>query len=199
MTLKASSTEEQSLLDYDSLEIARQITLSTFETYSKIKVTELFNQSWTKRELQHRSPNVLKMIAQFNHLASLVATLIVSEKVLKKRAHVMETFIRIADCLREVKNFQALMSVVSGLNNCAVQRLKWTHAKLSKKSLQVRFFSFCYKIFFFEYAHMFADGKKIFFSKDNRKSRKNMQHGEFIQDPSAANVWCFAAMCSIHV
>jgi len=138
MTIRG--TGENMLLDFDPTEIARQITLNTFDTYARIKMTELFNQSWTKQALQHRSPNVLKMIAEFNRLAGWVGTCILSQKTLKTRVHVFEALIKIAQALKEIKNFQALMAFVSGLNNCAVQRLKWTRAKLSKKSVQVKLF-----------------------------------------------------------
>src|SRR5690606_32119598 len=104
MTLKASTNQERTLLDFDAVEIARQITLNTFSTYSKIKMTELFNQSWTKKELQHRSPNVLKMISEFNKLASWVATCVVSEPTVKKRSHVLEALIKIGVALKDIKN-----------------------------------------------------------------------------------------------
>jgi hypothetical protein len=42
------------VLDYDPLEIARQLTLLDYETYAAIEPTELLNQAWCKQNLMHR-------------------------------------------------------------------------------------------------------------------------------------------------
>lgn len=57
------------------------------------------------------------------------------------RSKLLEKLIRVAAHLREMHNFHSLMALVSGINNSAVLRLKWTREKLPskvKKTLQVR-------------------------------------------------------------
>jgi len=57
-----------SVWDYDVEEIARQLTLIDFESYSAIKPTELLNQKWSKKKLQDQAPNVLALIDRFSSL-----------------------------------------------------------------------------------------------------------------------------------
>jgi glycine hydroxymethyltransferase/Rap guanine nucleotide exchange factor 1 len=78
------------------MEVARQLTLPTFKIYSQIKPSELFNQAWLSPKLQHKSPNVLKLIDRFNWVSNWVASSIVSESKIKNRAKVFAMHIKLA-------------------------------------------------------------------------------------------------------
>ena len=105
----------RSLLDFDPLEVARQLTLEDFKLYHAIEVgaratprrvcessvfvctfvcvptplttcvaqrtqpPEVLNQAWNRPKLQHRAPNVLKLIEAFNKRGLWVASSILGE------------------------------------------------------------------------------------------------------------------------
>ena len=56
------------ILEWSALDIARQLTIITFEIYNKIKPSELVNCSWTKKNKHITSPNILKLIYRSNTL-----------------------------------------------------------------------------------------------------------------------------------
>jgi son of sevenless-like protein len=55
-----------------------------------------------------------------------IATLIVSETDLRRRIEVLEHCIKTCQACVELKNFNALMEIVSGIHSFAVDRLKKT-------------------------------------------------------------------------
>ncbi|EGC38002.1 aimless RasGEF [Dictyostelium purpureum] len=122
--------------DIDEEEIARQLTLIEFEIYRKIKPPELLNQSWNKTKLKSRAPNVLKMIDRFNSVSMWVATMIIQTAKVKARARMMARFIKIAEHLKTLNNYNSLMAIIAGLNFSSVYRLKYTREELSPAILK---------------------------------------------------------------
>lgn len=55
-----------------------------------------------------------------------MATEIIAVTDLDKRREVLKWFVNFADALREMRNYNALMAVVAGLNFAALNRLKHT-------------------------------------------------------------------------
>ena len=87
--------------------------------------------------LTARSANLLSLIDYFNHVSSLVTAAIVSEPGLRRRAKVMAHVVKLAGALRDLNNFHLLMAIVSVFSNSAVGRLKWTRARLPRKSAEL--------------------------------------------------------------
>ncbi len=116
------------ILDYPLLEVARQLTLIDFEVFAKIEPKECLNQSWNKEYRVTKAPNINEMIQSFNKLSNWVGTEIVQVVDLEKRVQVMEKMIELANHCKELNNFNATFSVVSGLNLASIYRLKnsWT-------------------------------------------------------------------------
>nr|AAN46870.1 nucleotide exchange factor RasGEF A [Dictyostelium discoideum] len=125
-----------SIYDIDEEEIARQLTLIEFEIYRNIKPPELLNQSWNKTKLKSRAPNVLKMIDRFNSVSMWVATMIIQTTKVKARARMMTRFIKIADHLKNLNNYNSLMAIIAGLNFSSVYRLKYTREELSAQTMR---------------------------------------------------------------
>jgi len=113
-------------------EIARQLTLIEFSIFSQIQSSELFNQSWNKPKTNHKSPHVLNMISRSNHLSCWVASLLLWSPTHKERLGVLTKFIKLAQHLRELNNYNTLMGVIAGINMSAISRLKHTFADLDK-------------------------------------------------------------------
>eukprot|EP01108_Squamamoeba_japonica_P002576 TRINITY_DN2248_c0_g2_i1.p1 TRINITY_DN2248_c0_g2~~TRINITY_DN2248_c0_g2_i1.p1 ORF type:complete len:196 (+),score=52.23 TRINITY_DN2248_c0_g2_i1:1-588(+) len=76
------------------------------------------------------------MIDYFNYTSTWVATLLVSERKYKLRCKLLDKFVRIAVELRKLNNFHLVMAFLVALNNSAISRLKWTFAKLPKKTAE---------------------------------------------------------------
>jgi len=127
-------TANLSLLDVEELEVARQLTLASFAIYSRIKAHEFFKSSWAKDQYKHLSPNVLAMIDHYNEVSRWLAACIVSQPRVRARAKLLQRIVAVADCLRGLNNFHLLSAVISAINNSAVQRLKYTFARLSKRT-----------------------------------------------------------------
>jgi len=72
------------------------------------------------------------MISRFNQIGLWVAKTIIEPTSLKGRSKRMEKMINIAKHLRSMNNFSNLMAFVGGINNAAIQRLRWTRASMSK-------------------------------------------------------------------
>ena len=49
--------------DISPVEVARQLTLMTFEYYHKLERTEFFHQNWASDSRRHRAPNLMKIIS----------------------------------------------------------------------------------------------------------------------------------------
>jgi len=124
------------IYDIDEEEIARQLSLIEYDIYKKIKPPELLNQSWNKTKLKHRAPNVLKMIDRFNSVSMWVATLIIQTPKVKARARMMARFMRIAEHLKNLNNYNSLMAIIAGLNFSSVYRLKYTREEVPSQTLK---------------------------------------------------------------
>ncbi|KAJ3452408.1 ras guanine nucleotide exchange factor i-related [Anaeramoeba flamelloides] len=129
-------SKQLNLFDFHAIELARQISISDFEIFSKIHQSELFNCAWSKEHLKHRAKNVSIFINRFNLLSSWVSSLIVETEGLKNRAHVLRKFIKIANNLYKLNNFNSCYSILAGIESSAVHRLKFTFEELSAKYLE---------------------------------------------------------------
>jgi len=118
------------LLELDEEEIARQLTVMDWESFSKIKPYEMLDCAWSKPKLRYRSPHVLEMIRMFNVLSGWVVSSIVRPLTLHDRGRMMCKFVRLAEKLLALNNYNSLMSILSGLNSSAVSRMKYTVEEL---------------------------------------------------------------------
>jgi hypothetical protein len=128
--------DKVSLLDLDPPEIARQLTFYVWTVFTAIKPMEFFDCAWSKPRLEHLAPNVLEMIARFNYISNWVATELCREPKLRGRRTKFTKLIKVAVLLREMGNFHMLYALITGWNNSAVSRLKWTIEKLPKATKQ---------------------------------------------------------------
>ena len=121
-------------MSWSAKDIARQITLIDHELFRKIRPKECLNQSWNKENREQKAPNIFAMINRFNLNSRWVSVQIVKEESLKKRIKVMEKIIEIADECQELHNYNAVFTIISGLGNASVHRLKKTWEGLSNKA-----------------------------------------------------------------
>ena len=110
------------LLEINPVELARQLTLYESDLYRKIKPWEFLNQSWAKKGGVN-APNVLEMIHWSTRVSGFVASEIMKAPI-NKKIRVISYFMQVANALRELNNFNALMEVIAGFENAAVWRLQ---------------------------------------------------------------------------
>lgn len=143
-------------LDFDSTQLAYELTMIDKELFLKIPEKEL------EILLSHRNskntPNINTFIAFSHRISNLIATEVIREDnlevslencVLEKiqnrlfqvRAKIMVRFINVASKCERLNNFHSCLSVLSGLQCASVYRLHGTWAHLRKyysmKYLQV--------------------------------------------------------------
>ena len=118
-------------IDLDNKKIAQEMTLMDFEIFCQIKRRECLSQSWKKINKEKLSPNVCLLINQFDKVTKWVQLTILNADNEKIRGKIIEKFIKILDQLFQVRNFQSLGAVFSGLNCSAIFYLKpaWSHVK----------------------------------------------------------------------
>ncbi|KAJ6248294.1 ras guanine nucleotide exchange factor i-related [Anaeramoeba flamelloides] len=126
-----------SLFDIDEEEIARQLTLFEFQIYQKIRPPELLNLAWSKAKLKYRAPNVIALIHRFNEVSSWVVTTILKSERVRERARIIVRFCKLAEHLRSLNNYNGVMSIISGFENSAIWRLKYTFEEVPKRNHEI--------------------------------------------------------------
>ncbi|KAJ3225262.1 Ras protein-specific guanine nucleotide-releasing factor [Clydaea vesicula] len=86
-----------SILDFDSEDLAKQITLIEHKLFREIPLHEFYCQSWNDKTYL-KSPNLVKLINWFNHMSLGFASEVVRQHDLKKRVGVLKKLIFTAHC-----------------------------------------------------------------------------------------------------
>jgi hypothetical protein len=124
---------ELNILEFDALEIARQLCLMTSHVYCEIKPEELLRLGSHKKTTPKAS-NVLNLQKFNTDLAYTVSDTILVPIDAKKRALVVKHWIRIAGCCLETRNFECMMAIVESLRTSMIQRLRRTWELVPKKT-----------------------------------------------------------------
>ncbi|KAI1108524.1 ras guanine nucleotide exchange factor domain-containing protein [Nemania sp. NC0429] len=124
------------ILDFDSVELARQITLKQMSLFSSIKPDELLESQWIKNS-GINTPNVKAMARFTNDISIWVTDTILQYNEVKKRAAIIKQWIKIADHCLELSNYDGLTAINCGLNNSDIGRLHKTWDIISPKRREV--------------------------------------------------------------
>ncbi|KXT11764.1 hypothetical protein AC579_1644 [Pseudocercospora musae] len=122
-----------SMMDFEPVEIARQITLLVAKTYCAIRPEELISMEWSKANTK-KAKNVRKMCMLNTDLAHLVADTILAPDSPKARAAMIKQWIKVGLACLELHNYDSVMSIMCSINSSPVQRLKKTWDVVSKKT-----------------------------------------------------------------
>ncbi|KJE97339.1 hypothetical protein CAOG_007217 [Capsaspora owczarzaki ATCC 30864] len=115
--------------------IAEQLTLMDFENFSAIGTDELLNKNWSSKPQQ--APNITRMIDWFNTVSNWVVESILLTDSHDQRLLIMEDFVQIAAHLKSLNNYNGLLTIMSGLVNAAIIRLKRTWERVAKPIMTV--------------------------------------------------------------
>jgi hypothetical protein len=125
-----------SILDFDPLEVARQLTVKQMTVFCSIMSEELLGSQWMK-DHGANAPNVKAMSSFSTELSNLVADSILQYSEVKKRASAIKQWIKIANRCLELNNYDALMAIICSLNSSTITRLRKTWDMVSPKRRQM--------------------------------------------------------------
>jgi len=127
------------IFDCDDEELSRQMTLLDFNLFRSLSIQDISTMDWQKPNARQnpRMNGILTLIDRSNRFSEWVASSILKEEGLKKRANLVERFIKIAQILKNFNNGLTCISILTGIHTSSIQRLRWTFAELSKKSLSI--------------------------------------------------------------
>jgi hypothetical protein len=120
------------ILDFDAIELARQLTLRQMSIFCAILPEELLASQWMKNNGAN-APNVKAMSALTTDLSNLVAYTILQYPEIKKRAAVIKQWIKIAQNCYDLHNYDGLMAIICILNSSTISRLRKTWDVVSQK------------------------------------------------------------------
>jgi len=120
-----------SVVDFEAIELARQLTLINCRLYCAVPAHELLAKTMPKKE--GRSPNLLALSRMSTNLANLVQDSILFVRDVKKRANVLKQWIKIASSCYDLRNYDSLMAIMCALSSSTVSRLKRTLALVPAK------------------------------------------------------------------
>lgn len=124
------------ILDFEPLEVARQLTIKEMNIFCAIMPEELLGSEWTKRSGSN-AVNVRAMSTLSTDLSNLVADTILQYDDAKKRAVIIKQWIKIAHKCLELNNYDSLMAIICSLNSSTIVRLKktWDIVSVRRKDM----------------------------------------------------------------
>ena len=126
--------EAYSLLDFDSLEIAKQLTLIDFELAEQVNLEEMLQAQWVE---EPGAPSLFAASKRVNDLTYWLAYQIVSTTVAKKRVKVITQIIKIAKHLLALNSFNSFMAVYLAFNLASTARLTNTWKQVPARHFQI--------------------------------------------------------------
>jgi hypothetical protein len=84
------------LLDIDTLEMARQLTIMDFKLYSAIKPIECLDKAWSQED-DNVAENIRASIEYCNQITSWVSDIILSQHDIKKRSILIKYWVQVAE------------------------------------------------------------------------------------------------------
>ncbi|CAF3974970.1 unnamed protein product [Adineta steineri] len=119
-------------LQLDSLEICAQLTLRDFAIFKSIQPTEYIDHIF-KLKSTYGIPHLEKFLRLPNQEMYWTITEIIRETNLMQRSKIIKHFIKIAKCCKDMKNFNSMFAIISGLDHKTVQRLQATWERVPDK------------------------------------------------------------------
>lgn len=124
-----TKTQWRQFMEIPDDDFARELTRIDWAMFTSFRPRDLVRHvslSGAEKGNSKTLQNVNRMIQEFNHLAFLVANMILLRDKAKHRAKAMEKFMNIALRLRRLNNYNSLGAVMAGINGTPVQRLAQT-------------------------------------------------------------------------
>ncbi|CAL9694516.1 unnamed protein product [Knipowitschia caucasica] len=119
----------------DSCELAEHLTYLEYKSFCKILFQDY--HSFVMHGCTVDNPILERFITLFNSVSQWIQLMVLSKPTAQQRALVISHFIRVAQKLLQLQNFNTLMAVVGGLSNSSISRLKDTQAHVSAETNKI--------------------------------------------------------------
>ncbi|XP_068115566.1 RAS guanyl-releasing protein 2 [Hyperolius riggenbachi] len=119
----------------DPDELAEHLTHLEFHSFSKILFQDY--HSFVLHGCTVGNPVLERFIALFNGVSQWIQLMVLSKPTPAQRAAVIKQFVKVAERLLELQNFNTLMSVVGGLSHSSISRLKQTQSHVGAETTKV--------------------------------------------------------------
>ncbi|XP_035288784.1 RAS guanyl-releasing protein 2-like [Anguilla anguilla] len=116
----------------DSCELAEHLTYLEYKSFCKILFQDY--HSFVMHGCTVDNPVLERFITLFNSVSQWIQIMVLSKPTAPQRAAVISHFIRVAQKLLQLQNFNTLMAVVGGLSNSSIARLKDTQEHISSET-----------------------------------------------------------------
>ncbi|XP_055371575.1 guanine nucleotide-releasing factor 2 isoform X3 [Condylostylus longicornis] len=116
-------TNQPTLLDLKSNEIAEQMTLLDAELFQKIEIPEVL--LFAKDQCDEKTPNLNKFTEHFNKMSYWARSQILKQDDAKDREKYVIKFIKIMKHLRKINNYNSYLALLSALDSGPIRRLEW--------------------------------------------------------------------------
>lgn len=130
MVLSPRSRDKREFLQLPCRDLARQLCMVEFEKFAKVVAADTISA-----KDRAASPTINALVTHFNRMSGWVSTEVVMNPNVKKRAAIVRGFIGLALACLQLRNYNAVLEIVAGLNQSVVQRLKKTWKLVSRKQL----------------------------------------------------------------
>ncbi|KAL4260701.1 Ras-like guanine nucleotide exchange factor [Pleurotus pulmonarius] len=129
--LRGKNFASIAITDFDSLELARQLTIMECNLYCAILPDEVLE---TGQE-GAKAPVTVKSVTTLSTLVTgWVAESILSEQDVKKRTALVKFFIKVADRCTSINNFSTSRSILAALDSSTISRLHQTWTGIPQKN-----------------------------------------------------------------
>jgi len=126
----------KSVIQMDPKDIAEQMTLLECQFLQAIQTSELLGQAWNREGKEINARNLLAYIDWFTLLRNWISTEILKGEIPSDRASLIDCFIHIAMKCHELRNYNGVMEVLSGLYSESIANLKQSWKELPKKATE---------------------------------------------------------------
>ncbi|KAF7732081.1 hypothetical protein EC973_006336 [Apophysomyces ossiformis] len=127
------------LLDIDTLEMARQLTIMDFKMYSAIRPVECLDKAWSRDSNDEKGSvavHIRASIEYCNQVTAWVSDAVLSQTEIKKRCTLIKYWVQVAEKCRILNNFNTCMAILSAFDNSSVGRLKRTWEMVGARTNQ---------------------------------------------------------------
>ena len=122
-----------SILDFDPLELARQITLKTSQIFCSVLPEELLATEWMKQS-SSLAVNVRALSTLSTDLSHLVQDSILQVEETKRRAATIKQWVKTAASCLDLHNYDTVFAIVCSLDSTNIKRMRKTWEAVSQKS-----------------------------------------------------------------
>lgn len=129
--LRAKNFASISITDFDTLELARQLTIMECNLYCAIQPEEILEtgQAGAKPPMNVKAVSSLSTV-----ITGWVAESILNEHDIKKRTNLVKFFIKVADRCTSLHNYSTPRSMLAALDSSTISRLHQTWLGLPQKN-----------------------------------------------------------------